>query len=97
MQKIVHLKIIGRVQGVGYRYWMVSQAQKQGLIGWVRNRSDGTVEAVAKGTNEAVDYLIAECLKGPKPASVAQVIAKDIPLEKAELKQADQFVERKTL
>lgn len=72
---MLRLRIHGRVQGVGYRYWAVRQARKLGLRGWVRNRSDGTVEAVASGTKDALDAFVAACHAGP---SVARVLSIDV-------------------
>jgi acylphosphatase len=64
------LRIHGRVQGVYYRGWMVELAERLGLDGWVRNRIDGTVEALAVGSTEAVETLIAACHDGPAAARV---------------------------
>jgi len=75
--KSVHLVIAGRVQRVGYRDWMVREARGLGLAGWVRNRADGTVEAVAAGPAEAVDRLVAACHRGPRLADVHTVIMRD--------------------
>lgn len=63
----------GRVQGVGYRAWTVSTARRLGLVGWVRNRRDGTVEIVAAGGQAALEALAAACRHGPAAASVASV------------------------
>jgi acylphosphatase len=64
------LRIHGRVQGVYYRGWMVELAERLGLDGWVRNRIDGTVEALAVGSTDAVETLIAACHDGPPAARV---------------------------
>jgi len=73
----VRLTIRGRVQGVGYRAWAADTARALGLAGWVRNRTDGTVEAVAAGDDAAVERFIDACRKGP---SLARVTAVDIAL-----------------
>lgn len=65
--------ITGRVQGVGYRSWTVKNAQKLGLTGWVRNRDDGTVEAVFHGPESKVEAMLKECESGPLAAKVANV------------------------
>lgn len=70
-----HLRISGRVQGVGYRYSLCAEAQANGISGWVRNRRDGTVEAVLQGSPEAVDRLTAWARRGPPAAGVAEVSA----------------------
>jgi acylphosphatase len=62
--------IRGRVQGVGYRAWVEDKALLAGLDGWVRNRADGTVEAVFAGSAETVAAMIAACLEGPLSARV---------------------------
>lgn len=69
----VHLRIHGRVQGVWYRGWMVEQAEALGLDGWVRNRADGTVEAVVSGPEAAIAELLARCRQGPPAARVERV------------------------
>ena len=69
----VHLFVTGDVQGVFYRAWTVGEATKRGLDGWVRNRSDGSVEAVISGPPPKVDELVAVCRTGPPRASVSRV------------------------
>jgi len=70
-----HLRITGRVQGVGYRDALRREALTHGLAGWVRNRRDGTVEAVVQGDAAAVDAVIAWSRRGPPAARVEQVNA----------------------
>lgn len=71
------LLIHGRVQGVWYRGWAVDMAHGLGLAGWVRNRRDGTVEAVVQGDEEAVDRFIALAREGPPAASVERIDVSD--------------------
>jgi acylphosphatase len=73
----VFLKIFGRVQGVWFRGWTVDQAEELGLDGWVRNVSDGSVEALVAGAPSSVSEMIARCRKGPSTASVDKVDVKD--------------------
>ncbi|MEK7245334.1 MAG: acylphosphatase [Pseudomonadota bacterium] len=63
----------GRVQGVWFRAWMVAPAIRLGLAGWVRNRSDGGVEAVFSGPRSKVDEMVAACWSGPSAARVENV------------------------
>lgn len=65
--------IHGRVQGVGYRAWVEDEAGSLGLSGWVRNRRDGTVEAVVSGDAIAVHTFVALCRDGPRAALVFDV------------------------
>jgi len=68
---IVH----GRVQGVGFRVAVARAARTRGVAGWVRNRPDGTLEAVFEGDDEAVTSLVGFCHEGPRGADVVQVDA----------------------
>ena len=83
---IAHLLIFGSVQGVGFRKFVRQNAQKLGLVGWVRNLPEGTVEAEVMGDNEVVNKLIKLCQKGPFLAEVksvdVNVIEKDFPYTK---------------
>jgi acylphosphatase len=71
--KAVYLTITGRVQGVGYRAWFAAEARAAGLAGWVRNRSDGSVEAVIAGPAGAVEAMVAASRRGPALARVEAV------------------------
>jgi len=78
----VHLVISGRVQGVFYRDSARKKAQSLGLAGWVRNRRDGTVEAIAQGPEESVRSFVTWCRGGPPAARVDDVReTREEPLE----------------
>ncbi|HMM88130.1 acylphosphatase [Bradyrhizobium sp.] len=68
-----HVTIRGRVQGVGYRAWVADEATARGLDGWVRNRRDGSVEALFVGPGDVVSEMIAACRRGPSSARVDAV------------------------
>lgn len=72
---VFRVLVTGRVQGVWYRGWTVEKATRLGLDGWVRNRSDGSVEAVFAGPKETVDAMVAACHRGPPSARVERVTA----------------------
>ena len=67
------LRIFGRVQGVAYRAWAVETAEHFGLAGWVRNRRDGSVEALITGPEAEVARMIEACRRGPPAARVDRV------------------------
>jgi acylphosphatase len=69
----LRLVITGRVQGVGFRAWTRREARRRALRGWVRNRSDGSVEALLIGANEAVEDVAVACRRGPSLALVEAV------------------------
>lgn len=80
----VRMRIVacGLVQGVGFRYATVREARRLGLVGWVRNRTDGSVEILAEGEPGRVEDLLAWCRHGPPGARVAEVLHH--PVEPAE-------------
>lgn len=81
--KTVHVRIEGRVQGVWFRAWISQEASERNLNGWVRNRTDGSVEALFSGDAAEVDAMVEECWKGPPAARVDNVVAiPDLPLGK---------------
>ena len=67
----------GRVQAVGFRVFVATRARSRGVAGWVRNRPDGTVEAVLEGERDAVDAVVAACEDGPRGAGVSTVDVSD--------------------
>ena len=74
-RQIIRVRICGAVQRVGFRYWLARQAQAVGLEGWVRNRADGTVEALLAGEKDAVLSMLRACETGPPRARVAEIDA----------------------
>jgi acylphosphatase len=71
--RIVRVRIRGMVQGVSYRAWTADTADELGLTGWVRNRKDGSVEALFAGRTEDVEAMLARCRRGPLGARVSSV------------------------
>jgi acylphosphatase len=67
------VRIRGRVQGVGYRAWTQRTAKKLKLVGWVRNLKDGSVEALAQGSPDAISAFLSACQSGPMLARVTEV------------------------
>jgi len=80
--RTIHVLIHGRVQGVGFRAWVQHQAELHGLRGWVRNRQDGTVEAVFSGAGDQVEIMLKACHQGPAGAIVQRIE----PVEGGEVK-----------
>jgi acylphosphatase len=87
MSAIRRVVIRGRVQRVGYRAWTEYKALAQGLEGWVRNRRDGTVEAVFAGTPAAVAAMIEACRRGPPGSQVEAIEECDAPAEDIALRR----------
>ena len=77
MNVIRHIIVRGRVQGVGYRAFVEREALRRGVEGWVRNRRDGSVEAVFSGGQEKVDAVVEACRRGPYSARVEQIDQRD--------------------
>jgi acylphosphatase len=80
--------IRGRVQGVGYRAWVEHQARRLGLQGWVRNRRDGSVEAVFGGAEGALANMIAACRNGPPSGRVDEVAEETAHADELGLRRA---------
>jgi acylphosphatase len=73
LNQSVRVRIYGRVQGVWFRGWTVREASSRGLSGWVRNRADGSVEAVFAGPEADVKDMIVSCRRGPPAARVDRI------------------------
>jgi acylphosphatase len=85
---IRRVTITGRVQGVGYRAWVEDQAKACGIEGWVRNRRDGSVEALFAGPEQVVSEMIASCSRGPPSARVDAVREEDASPDALNLRRA---------
>jgi acylphosphatase len=72
--RCIHVRVDGRVQGVGYRAFVEMNATELGLAGWVRNRRDGSVEAVFRGDEAAVEEMLRLCAAGPPASRVDRVV-----------------------
>ena len=75
--RAIRVTVTGAVQGVGYRAWVENEATRRGLAGWIRNRRDGSVEAVFSGEPGAVDGMLAACAVGPLGGEVTAVAVAD--------------------
>ncbi len=89
-QEIRRVVIHGRVQGVGFRDWTRHIARGRGIEGWVRNRMDGSVEAVFAGPRERVSEMVAACRKGPANASVNSIEEHDAGLSDLDLRRPNE-------
>ncbi|MBL8590130.1 MAG: acylphosphatase [Methylobacteriaceae bacterium] len=89
--KALRVVVAGRVQGVGYRAWTEAAARRRGLAGWVRNRLDGSVEALLAGEEAALDAMLEAMRRGPPAARVD-----DLTVEDAEAPAAPGFEVRPT-
>jgi acylphosphatase len=81
------VSVRGRVQRVGYRAWTERAALERGLQGWVRNRRDGSVEAVFAGPAAVVEEMIAACRRGPFGAEVAALEQEDVDASEVALRR----------
>jgi len=88
----IRLSIVGRVQGVGFRAFVAWQAQSNGLRGWVRNRGDGSVEALLIGEGDAIEVVITRCGRGPALARVDRLLR-----HPAEDDGTQDFIQRSTV
>jgi acylphosphatase len=86
-----HVIIRGRVQGIGYRAWTEVTALERGVEGWVRNRRDGSVEALFSGPNDEVAAMIAECRRGPPGARVDVIDQRDATSDEIALRRGDEI------
>jgi len=85
---ILLVTVRGRVQGVGYRAWVEYQAELSSLEGWVRNRRDGSVEALFAGPVGVVADLVALCRRGPPSARVTEVLTEPAEFAYLDLRRA---------
>jgi len=86
-----HVVVRGQVQGVGYCAWTERVALSRGLTGWVRNRRDGSVEAVFIGDEDAIAAMVEACRTGPAGAFVDAVDQRDARPEEVRLRRADEL------
>ena len=84
---IRQVRVTGRVQGVGYRAWVEHQARNHNLEGWVRNRRDGSVEALFAGPHDLVSEMIARARRGPSSARVQDVIEEPATADELNLRR----------
>jgi acylphosphatase len=78
--------ITGRVQGVGFRWFALKEAQAMGVMGWVANTADGAVEAVGLATPETLDLFQAALAKGPPSSRVTRIVTENVPHDFVESK-----------
>jgi acylphosphatase len=90
MIRTVRVIVTGRVQGVGYRAWVEQEAETRRLFGWVRNRRDGSVEALFVGAADAVAAMIETCHQGPLLARVTSVETLDANAADLDLRHSGQ-------
>jgi acylphosphatase len=88
MSAILQMTVRGRVQGIGFRAWVEDQATRRDLEGWVRNRRDGSVEALFAGRPMVVAEMIAACRRGPPSALVESVTEEPATTDALNLRRA---------
>jgi acylphosphatase len=81
--KAIEARVTGQVQGVAFRWHTQAQAQRLGVVGWVRNEVDGSVRVHAEGEDDAVDALVEWCRHGPPSARVRDLAARDAAMSGA--------------
>lgn len=82
--KRVNIQIFGRVQGVGFRFFTMQRAKGLNIVGWVTNRSDGSVEIEAQGAEEDINKFIQWCKEGPPSSKVEDIKVKEIETQEKE-------------
>ncbi len=87
---IRQVRITGRVQGVGYRAWVEQRARAHDLEGWVRNRNDGSVEALFAGPEPVVADMVVACRRGPSSARVDDVVDEAVGMDLLNLRRLGQ-------
>lgn len=92
----LHLLVSGRVQGVGFRYFVKESADRSGVSGWVRNLRDGRVEAVLQGAPAAMQAVLADIRRGPPAAQVQEVLARPALAQELDLGTMPMEVRRTT-
>ncbi len=85
-----HIIITGKVQGVGFRYWLYKTAIERNIDGWVRNKTSGEVEALLIGNEAEVNNIIKLCGKGPSSSEVSKISVKNY--EKKYLKKSFEII-----
>ncbi|MDY6407350.1 MAG: acylphosphatase [Pseudomonadota bacterium] len=76
---VIHIRIFGRVQGVGFRAWACRKADDLNLSGWVRNRMNGSVEILAEGPDDNINIFLKLCQKGPLFSRVDKIEPVSVP------------------
>ena len=71
--KKVHITISGKVQGVGFRYWLYQKSNERNIYGWVKNKNSGEVEALLIGDYKDIDEILELCKKGPSASKVTNI------------------------